>query len=77
MSKDLLSIEPLAIAMLGRSVVQAGRRRRVTRVIIRARFRVSTKVVRVTDSANQVNLKLPMNYLLWDFFRNPTDFVPG
>jgi hypothetical protein len=24
-----------------------------------------------------VNLKLPMNYLLWDFFRNPTDFVPG
>lgn len=79
MSKDLLSIEPLAIMMRKddpsfKQVVDA----EVTRVIIKGEIsRIYKKWFESPIPPNQVNLKLPMNYLLWDFFRNPTDFVPG
>lgn len=79
MSKELLSIEPLAIMMRKddpsfKEVVDA----EVTRVIIKGEIaRIYKKWFESPIPPNQVNLKLPMNYLLWDFFRNPTDFVPG
>lgn len=79
MSKDLLSIEPLAIMMRKddpsfKQVVDA----EVTRIIIKGEIsRIYKKWFESPIPPNQVNLKLPMNYLLWDFFRNPTDFVPG
>ena len=79
MSKDLLTIEPLAIMMRKddpsfKQLVDA----EITRVIVKGEIsRLYRKWFESPIPPNQVNLKLPMNYLLWDFFRNPTDFVPG
>jgi glutamate/aspartate transport system substrate-binding protein len=79
MSKDLLTIEPLAIMMRKddtsfKQLVDT----EITRVIIKGEIsRIYRKWFESPIPPNQVNLKLPMNYLLWDFFRNPTDFVPG
>ena len=79
MSKDLLTIEPLAIMMRKddpsfKQLVDA----EITRVIVKGEIsRIYKKWFESPIPPNQVNLKLPMNYLLWDFFRNPTDFVPG
>ena len=48
------------------------------RVIVKGEIsRIYKKWFESPIPPNQVNLRLPMNYLLWDFFRNPTDFVPG
>ena len=79
LSKELLSIEPLAIMMRRddpsfKQVVDT----EVTRIIVKGEIsRIYKKWFESPIPPNQVNLKLPMNYLLWDFFRNPTDFVPG
>ena len=79
MSKDLITIEPLAIMMRKddpsfKQVVDT----EVTRIIVKGEIsRIYKKWFESPIPPNQVNLKLPMNYLLWDFFRNPTDFVPG
>lgn len=78
-SKDLLSIEPLAIMMRKddpsfKQVVDT----EVTRIIVKGEIsRIYKKWFESPIPPKQVNLRLPMNYLLWDFFRNPTDFVPG
>ena len=79
MSKDLLTIEPLAIMMRKddpsfKQLVDT----EITRVIVKGEIsRIYKKWFESPIPPNQVNLRLPMNYLLWDFFRNPTDFVPG